>query len=179
MYFGEYTVKVDDKGRLTVPSRLRQVMEVEGDAVWYLTQGFDGCISVYPRDEWRRIRSQVNRYSSMNAKALAFRRLFFSSMGEAKIDGQGRMAIPIHLRELGKINTDTDAILIGVDDHLEIWNFERWRGFQSGHDAVYKEMAALISMGEEMQGVGPAAMMPPQAGGRDANMEKGGKTDAY
>jgi len=100
-------------------------------------------------------------------------------MGEAKIDGQGRMAIPAHLRDLGGIGTDEDAILIGVDDHLEIWNRERWRGFQSGNEAAYKEMATLISMGEGMQGVGQAAMMPPYAGGREANTEKGGKTDAY
>ena len=179
MYFGEYAVKVDDKGRLTVPSRIRQVMEVEGDAVWYMTRGFDGCISVYPRDEWRRIRAQVSRYSSMNAKALDFRRLFFSSMGEAKIDGQGRMAIPAHLRDLGGIGTDEDAILIGVDDHLEIWNRERWRGFQSGNEAAYKEMATLISMADGMQGVGQAVTMPPRPGGGEATMEKGGTTDAY
>ena len=178
MYFGEYPVKVDDKGRLTVPSRLRQVMEVEGDAVWYLTRGFDGCISVYPRDEWRRIRAQVSRYSSMNAKALDFRRLFFSSMGEARIDGQGRMAIPPHLREMGKIDTEEEVILIGVDDHLELWNKERWRGFQNNNEAAYKEMATLISMGDEMQGVAQTAVRPPNQGGEEANTEKG-KTDAY
>ncbi|HOD49851.1 MAG TPA: division/cell wall cluster transcriptional repressor MraZ [Candidatus Hydrogenedentes bacterium] len=179
MYFGEYAVKVDDKGRLTVPSRLRQCMDVEGDAVWYLTRGFDGCISVYPRDEWRRIRAQVSRYSSMNAKALVFRRLFFSSMGEARIDGQGRMAIPPHLREMGKIGTEEEAVLIGIADHLEIWNRERWRSFQNTNEAAYKEMATLISMADGMQGVGQAVTMPPRPGGGEATMEKGGTTDAY
>ena len=179
MYFGEYAVKVDDKGRFTVPSRVRQVMDVAGDAVWYMTRGFDGCISLYPRDEWRRIRAQISQYSSMNAKALDFRRLFFSNMGEGRIDGQGRMAIPAHLRELGGIETDAEAILIGVDDHLEIWNRERWRAFQSGNEAAYKEIATLISTGDGMQGVGQAAATPPHHGGGEANMEKGGTSDAY
>ena len=154
MYFGEYPVKVDGKGRITVPSRLRQVMDVHGHAIWYLTRGFDGCISLYHRDEWNRIRSQIGRFPSMNAQALDFRRMFFSSVGEVKIDGQGRMAVPPHLRELGDIATDGEATLIGVDDHLELWNKDRWRGFQGGNEAGYKEMATLISMGEGKQGEG-------------------------
>jgi MraZ protein len=178
MYFGEYTVKVDDKGRLTVPSRLRNVMEVEGDAVWYMTRGFDGCIAMYPRDEWRRIRAQVSRYSSMNPKALDFRRMFFSSMGEAKIDGQGRMAVAPHLRELGGIDAESEAVLIGVDDHLEIWNLDRWRSFQSGNEAAYKEMATLISMGDGMQGV-EAEGSASEGEAVRATTQKGGMTDAY
>lgn len=153
MYFGEFLVKVDDKGRITVPHRIRQAMEVHGHAVWYMTRGFDGCVALFHREEWDRVRKQIGKYPSLHAQALDFRRLFFSSMGEVRLDGQGRMAVPPHLRELGGIATEDEAVLIGVDDHLELWSKERWRAFQSGSEPGYKEMAALVSQSGDLAAV--------------------------
>ena len=153
MYFGEFTVKLDDKGRLTVPRRLRQVMEVQGDAIWYMTRGFDGCVALYPRYEWNRIKEQVQRFPSMNAQALVLRRMLFSSMSEGRLDGQGRMGLPSHLRELGAIDVEDEMALVGVGDHIEIWNKENWRSFQAGNESAYKEMATLLSMGEGLPGL--------------------------
>ena len=78
----------------------------------------------------------------MDAKALDFRRLFFSSVTEVQPDGQGRMSVAPHLREYAGL--DKEAVLIGVDDHLELWDRDRWRGFQADREAEYKEMAAPV-----------------------------------
>ncbi|MBN2309990.1 MAG: division/cell wall cluster transcriptional repressor MraZ [Candidatus Hydrogenedentes bacterium] len=142
MYFGEALTKLDDKGRITVPRRVRETMDVNGHAVWYMTRGFDHCIFVFHRDSWNGICAHANRYSSMNAEALDFRRLFIGSVAEVKPDGQGRMAVPPHLREHAGL--DKDAVLIGVDDHLELWNPETWRAFRESKEAGYKEMAAPL-----------------------------------
>lgn len=142
MYFGEAQTKMDEKGRITVPRRVRETMEFSGHDRWYMTRGFNRCIFLFHRDGWNDIRTQASRYSSMNADALDFRRLFFSSVAEAKPDTQGRMPVAAHLREHAGI--DKDAVLIGVDDHLELWNPDAWRAFQEENEARYREMAAPL-----------------------------------
>lgn len=153
MYFGESVSKLDDKGRVTVPRRIRETMEVHGHAIWYMTRGFDRCVFLFPSDEWNKIRAQAGRYSSMDAKVLDFRRLFFSSVAEARPDAQGRLAVAPHLREhAGLDGDDREAVLIGVDDHLELWNRENWRSFVERSEETYKEMAAPVFGGTESGG---------------------------
>lgn len=145
MYFGEAQTAVDEKGRITVPRRFREVMEVLGHIQWYVTRGFDRSLFIYPRDEWEKIRKQVSSFSSMNAQALDLRRLLFGSVAEVRPDKQGRLAIPAHLREHAEI--DKDAVLIGVDDHLELWSKDAWRAFQDNKEAEFREMATQLFVG--------------------------------
>ena len=160
MYYGEARTKVDQKGRITVPRRVRETMNVMGHAVWYMARGFDHSVFLFHQETWDTIRTQVSRRSSMDAKALDFRRLFFSSVAEVRPDGQGRIAVPAHLREHASL--DKEAVLIGVDDHLELWSEESWRGFRGDKDAEYKEMAAPL-FGTETDG--------------EAEQKKGGQLD--
>ncbi|MBI4557468.1 MAG: division/cell wall cluster transcriptional repressor MraZ [Candidatus Hydrogenedentes bacterium] len=152
MYLGEHSTSLDDKGRITVPRRFREAMDVYGHQVWYLTRGFDGCIFLFHRDEWNRIRAHIGRRVSIDGKALDFRRLFFGSVAEAKPDPQGRLGVPSHLREYAGL--EKEAVLLGIDDHLELWSRDAWRAFQEGKQAEYKEMASLLFGGAEPQ---PAA----------------------
>ena len=142
MYYGEAVTKLDDKGRITVPSRIRETMNHEGHLSWFMARGYDRSIFLFHRDAWNLIRGQVSHYSSMDAKTLGFRRLFFSSVAEARLDPQGRMAVPQHLREYAGI--DKDAVLIGVEDHLELWNRDAWRAFQESTGEGYEELASLL-----------------------------------
>lgn len=147
VYFGEYLARFDDKGRITIPRRFRDTMRVLGHAVWYLTRGFDHSVFLFHCDEWNKIRTQAARHSSMYAKAIDFRRLFFGSVAEARPDGQGRLSVPSHLREHAGL--EKDAVLIGVDDHLELWNKDAWRSFQESQEAEYKQMASQLFVKEE------------------------------
>ncbi len=147
VYFGEYSTSLDEKGRIIMPRRFRETMNVLGHAVWYMTRGFDRSIFLFHHEEWQKIRAQAAKYSSMNAKALDFRRMFFGSVAEAKPDAQGRMHIPTHLREFAGL--EKEAVLLGVDDHLEIWSKEHWRAFQEQNEAAYKDMATQLFMGQE------------------------------
>lgn len=150
MYYGEALTKLDDKGRITVPRRIRETMDHEGHLIWYMARGFGHSIFLFHRDEWNKIRQQAGSRPAMDAKSLAFRRLLFSSVAEARPDGQGRMAVPQHLREYAGI--DKEAVLIGVDDHLELWDKEAWKKFQESNDAGYEDMAALLFSMGELQG---------------------------
>lgn len=149
MYFGESQTVLDDKGRITVSRRFRETMSVLGHALWYMTRGFDGSLFIFPKEEWDKIRSQAGKRSSMDVKAIQFRRMFFGSVAEVQADRQGRMSVPSHLREYAGL--EKEAVLIGVDDHLELWSKDRWRDYQSAQESEYKTMASELFMPEASQ----------------------------
>lgn len=140
MYFGESQTILDDKGRITVPRRLRETMKVLGHTLWYMTRGFDSSIFLFPRQEWDKIQSQASRFSSMDGRAIDFRRMLFGSVAEFQLDRQGRIPVPQHLREHAGL--DKEAALIGVDDHLELWSREAWKNFQQRNEDQFKQMAS-------------------------------------
>lgn len=147
MYFGESQTVLDDKGRITIPRRLRETMNVLGHIQWFMARGFDQSIFLFPRDEWDKIRLQAGRHSSMNAQAIDFRRMFFGSVAEAQADRQGRMPVPAHLREYAKL--DKEVVLIGVDKNLELWSREVWRAYEADKQPDYKEMTSFLFAGSE------------------------------
>jgi len=128
-----------------VPRRIREIMNVLGHAVWYMTAGYDKCIFLFPHDEWKRICAQVKRFSSMDARALDFRRIFYASVAEIRPDRQGRVPVPEHLRNYAGL--DRDAVLIGVDDHMELWSRDNWRSFQGKLAPDFKQMATRLFTG--------------------------------
>lgn len=148
MYFGEAHTVLDDKGRLTLPRRFRETMNVFGDVLWYMTRGYDRCIFLFPQREWEVIRQRAKQYASMDAHAVDVRRMFFGSLAEGQPDRQGRMLIPSHLRDHADLQKE--AVLIGVDDHLELWSRDRWNEFQQAKEEEFKNMASdlFINKGE-------------------------------
>lgn len=142
MYFGEAHTVLDNKGRVTVSRRFRETMEVLGHALWYMTRGYDGSIFVFPKEEWDKIRAQASKHSSMDARAIDFRRMFFGSVAEVRPDRQGRLNVPPHLRQHAGL--EKEAVLIGCDDHLELWSGDGWRKYQEGMEAAYKEMGSEL-----------------------------------
>ena len=153
MYFGEAQTVLDDKGRITVSRRFRDTMNVLGHAVWYMTRGYDGSIFIFPKEVWDSIRAQASSHATMDAQAVDFRRMFYGSVAEVKPDNQGRFSVPSHLREYAGL--DKEAVLLGVDDHLELWSREGWRAFQEGKQPEYKEMASQLFVPQgEVSGAG-------------------------
>lgn len=142
VYYGEFTCKLDEKGRITVPRRIRQIMDVLGHAVWYMTRGYDRCIFLFHQEEWNNICERISQFHSMDASVLDFRRFLFSSVTQVKPDNQGRMPVPEHLRAHAEL--DKEAVILGVNDHLEIWDKESWRGFVQSKEADYKQMAIPV-----------------------------------
>lgn len=121
MFLGQYSHTVDDKGRLTIPSRFRA--ELEGGVV--ITRGLDGCLWAYPRSEWDRQVEAINALpTTTNAAARNFVRFFFSNASDSVPDRQGRVLIPQNLRDHAAITNET--VVVGVNNRVEIWNPERW-----------------------------------------------------
>ncbi|MBI2425531.1 MAG: division/cell wall cluster transcriptional repressor MraZ [Candidatus Hydrogenedentes bacterium] len=139
MYYGETQTALDDKGRLNVPIHFRKVMEDNDHETWFLTRGFDGAIFLFNLQKWQSLVDSGQEFSPLDPRMLDFRRLFLGSVAKVKRDKAGRLAIPSYLREYAGI--DRDAVLLGVEDHLELWSKTNWVAFQQQQMAQYKAMA--------------------------------------
>lgn len=88
------------------------------------TIGIDRCITLYPVSRWEELLVKLKDLSSFKKKTRDFRRVLLSMASELEIDGAGRILIPQILREYGEIVSD--VTLIGSEDHLEVWDSDKW-----------------------------------------------------
>lgn len=110
---GKYFHSLDAKGRLFVPSKLREEL---GDT-FYVTLGLGGCLSVYPMSKWTQIEEHYKTLSLTEAARL---RSFFANAAKCEPDKQGRFLLPAELRKYAHL--EDDVAFLGVVDHAEIWN---------------------------------------------------------
>ena len=128
MFTGEYSYKVDEKGRVPFPPKFRE--ELRGG--FMLARGFENCINVYPMAEWKKLAESRAILPPAPSKDRRMNRYMFASAFEAEFDGQGRVALPAPLREHGGITNS--VVIAGVNTYLEIWSKEKW-------DAEFAEMS--------------------------------------
>lgn len=127
---GEYKITLDDKGRLSLPAKLRSALE---DQAYMLTKGPDGCLWFYPMAEWDRLMEKVRSSSTaFSAEFRALRRRLIGPAQEVEIDRAGRIAIPQTLREYADLVRD--CVVLGQDDFVEIWNADRYRLYDGESD---------------------------------------------
>lgn len=134
MLMGEYHHTIDNKGRLILPAKIRY--ELGEDFI--LTRGLDHCLFIYPRKEWDLI---IEKYRQLpNTKeARNFMRFFLSGANVCELDKQGRINLQLPLMNYAKI--EKECIIIGVNDHLEIWAKEEWENFVLENEDSISEIA--------------------------------------
>ena len=141
MFMGEYNHTLDAKGRLIIPSRLREDL---GDS-FVVTKGMDGCLFVFPDNEWKEFEEKLKNLPMVNKEARQFTRFFLAGAMLAEIDKSGRILLPQTLREYAQI--DHETVLVGVGNRVEIWSKERWEGTVTYQDlddiAVHMEELGL------------------------------------
>ena len=133
MFMGEYNHIIDAKGRLIIPSKFRELLGEE----FVLTKGLDGCLSIYPMDEWKAL-------PLTNKSARAFSRFFVAGATMCQLDKQGRILVPATLREFAGL--EKDVVLTGNITRIEIWSKEKWI-----ENSNYDNMDSIA---EEMQEMG-------------------------
>jgi MraZ protein len=122
---GTHPRTLDDKKRLTLPKRVREQL---GDtARLFVTPGPDQCLWVYTKDGLERLSETLDRTPATDAEARVFRRLFYAQMEAVDLDKAGRVLIPDRLVQFAHLQHD--VVLLGVRDHLEIWDAGRWQSF--------------------------------------------------
>lgn len=117
---GEYNHTIDTKGRMIVPSKFREQLGNE----FVVTKGLDGCLFVYPEEEWQNIEEKFRNVPLTTKDARKFSRFFFAGAATCEVDKQGRVLIPPVLREFAGIQKD--VVSVGVLNRIEIWSKDRW-----------------------------------------------------
>ena len=135
MLMGEYRHNIDTKGRMIVPSKLREELGEE----FVLTRGLDGCLFGYPMSEWQNLESKLNEMPLAKKDARTFVRFFYSAATECELDKQGRINIPSTLRNYAALTKE--CVVIGVSNRIEIWDEERWQEFSEVAEENFDEIA--------------------------------------
>ena len=121
-YFaGEFAHSVDEKGRLAIPAKFRGRFK-EGAVV---TRWTGECLSVWPAPEWAALNADIAKRPRTDPAATRFRHFLLGSAHESDLDVQGRVTLPAHLRKFAHL--EGDAVVVGISDHLEVWEPARWR----------------------------------------------------
>ena len=135
MFMGEYNHTIDAKGRLIVPAKFREIL---GDN-FIVTKGLDGCLFVYPNDEWTRFEEKLKSLPLTNKNARQFTRFFLAGAAACEVDKQGRILLPQVVREFASL--EKDVVLVGVASRIEIWSRERWDESMNTYDGDMDEVA--------------------------------------
>ena len=135
MFVGEYRLIIDDKGRVTLPSKYRRELE-EGIVI---TRGFDGCLSIYPKDEFEKLAETIKTLSANTADARNYKRYWYGRANDVTPDKQGRVVIPPLLRQFA--NLEPEVVVVGLDNHMEVWNANAWDEFQIQLERTGAEIA--------------------------------------
>ena len=135
--YGQYRHTLDAKGRLFVPSKLRD----ELGASFYIAKAPDGCLAVYPEQEWQRVLDRFNELPMSKARSM---RVFFANVVKCEPDKQGRFLLPESFREYAGITQE--AVFIGQAGRAEIWSAERC----AAEEEQYLTPEALAAAMEEL-----------------------------
>jgi transcriptional regulator MraZ len=123
-FYGTNSYAIDHKGRVSVPASLRRPggrsKPIES---FMLVAGFEGCLALYPPEDWARVEERLHKLPMGGRKARAFTRAFLMDATLVSVDAQGRVTIPPAL--MSRAGLGKEATLHGVGDHIEIWNPER------------------------------------------------------
>ena len=124
MFRGANRVTLDDKGRMVLPTRLRQRALERSEGHLVVTVDRDLCLLIYPLPDWEQIERKLMGLPSLQDRSRRLQRLMVGHATEIDLDGQGRLLLPPELRDFAGLSRH--AMLIGQGNRLELWDEARW-----------------------------------------------------
>ena len=141
MFMGEFRHSLDDKGRLFIPARMRELL----GSRFVITKGLDRCLFLYSGTEWEGVQERLGQLPLSSGEARAFARFFFSGASECEPDKQGRILVPQVLRQHAALVRET--VIVGVATRVEIWSAEGWQQYadeaQASPEALAENLGKL------------------------------------
>jgi len=134
---GEFRNNLDEKGRLSLPARLRS--ELPGN-LFVLTQGVDRCLWLFPPEQWAALSQKLMDSTSLfQAKSRLVQRRILAPAQEVEIDKLGRISVPQSLREWAGLTKE--CVILGITKYLEIWDSEEYRRYWDENEAEFRSAA--------------------------------------
>jgi MraZ protein len=144
-FFGQYECKLDDKFRLTIPSRLKsEVMHEEAESCdLILMRGFEPCVYLYTKPDWLRlVHDKVAKLDSFNSRHAMLKRTIMGSCAEVTMDKTGRLLLPKMM--IGHAELEKDMLLVGALDRLELWNPDKYTKYCFSDEEYITGAEALL-----------------------------------
>jgi MraZ protein len=125
MFSGQFEYSLDDKGRLSIPARFRDLLLSHYGPGLILTNHTDGCLAAYPLNEWQALQDRIEQMDPEKKRAAKNTlRIFYAGATECAIDRLGRILVPQTLRNYGSIKKN--VMIVGMNKKIEIWAAEVW-----------------------------------------------------
>ena len=134
MFQGATQFNLDGKGRLTIPTRYRDMLLAHCAGQLVLTADADGCLLLYPQPEWQPIREKLMKLSSFDPRTRALQRFLVGYAEDVVMDAAGRVLVSATLRDYAKL--DKHVMLVGQGNKFELWDEARWQ-------ALHEKMAGF------------------------------------
>jgi len=136
---GTFSRSVDQKYRVAVPKGLREAIGGQPGCVLYVAPGTDGSLAIHTEQSFAELGRRLGEVSPTQQNVRAFIRLFYARAQRVELDHQGRIRVPADLAELAGLTGE--AVLLGVQDHLELWAVDRWNQYLADRQTHYDEIA--------------------------------------
>ena len=143
MFFGSFVHNLDNKGRLVIPSKMRDELGAKA----YILKGFDGALSIYKESDFENLVKHINALPFNKKSSRAYLRVQLASVCELDIDRQGRALLPTQL--LSKYKIGKEVIVIGALDHIEVWNKADYEAYEKAADSSFEEIAEELDEKED------------------------------
>ena len=142
MLLGEYHHNIDEKGRLVIPTKIRNEL---GNS-FYITRGIENCLNLYSVVKWDELVAKLNTLPFTKKDARAFTRFFYSGATVAEFDKSGRINIASPLVSYADIKKE--CVIIGVGDHVEIWSNENFNKYIDSEFMAISKIAENLFEGD-------------------------------
>ena len=139
MFIGEYQHNLDAKGRIIIPSKFRDELHT----TFILTKGLDNCLTIYSLQQWEKILEEINKLPTTKMAVRKYVRTLMGTASECTLDNQGRIQIPSFLAK--PANMVKECVVIGVNDHIEIWDKTTWESYYDDASSSFEEVAENLS----------------------------------
>ena len=139
MFIGEYTHNLDSKGRIIIPSKFRDELH----STFVLARGLDSCLTIYSFEQWNKMFEEINKLPTTKKNARMYVRMLTSTATECAPDNQGRIQIPSFLSK--PVSIAKECVIIGANDHIEIWDKATWDAYYTDASNNFEEVAENLS----------------------------------
>jgi len=139
MLIGEYTHNIDKKKRVAIPARFRKKLGKKA----VITRGLDGCLFVYPVEEWNKVAEKLSTLPMGKSDSRNFARMFLAGAIDVTLDSLGRILVPDYLKKFAGLKDR--VVITGVYKKLEIWNEETWEKYKEKMEKQTDVLAEKLS----------------------------------
>lgn len=136
---GSYSHTIDHKGRVSIPARYRRQLSGDADETFVVLRGLETCVALYPSDEFRHLDERLRARSFSDENTRRYQRMMLVDSRDETLDAQGRVALPPRL--IAHAQLTKDVLVVGMLDHLELWNPELFEKYLQSSPKTYEEIA--------------------------------------